>query len=382
MRKIIKEGKKMRFQRTGFQKAIGLVLMLVMAFSLIPTMEAHAGIFDDMATAVGFEYGTNVSQTIESSDDADWFYFETNDYAEFYTIHVSNQTEEVSAYHYYNELGYCIYDADGNCLYDIHSYGRKESGTKYYKFSTNATYYIKFYNYEYFQSPYEYVFNVSCEKEDADNADNAKKISFNKVYAGNIVTSGDEDWFKIVTPKYAMSYSMQVANQTEEVSAYHYYNELGYRIYDDEKNCLYDIHSYGRLENGTKDLLLSAGKTYYVQFYNYSYFNSLYEYTFKLIANDIDFLGAPQISKVSAVSKGFKVTWNKGIDATGYQIRYSTKKNMKNAKTVTVSSTGKKITKLKAKTKYYVQVRAYAKLSTGKKLYSKWSVKKTVTTKK
>lgn len=366
----------MRFQRTGFQKVIGLVLALVMVFSLIPTMNVHAGIFDDMATAVGFEYGTNISQTIESSSDADWFYFKTNDYAEFYTIHVSNQSEVSGGYNY---LGYRIYDTDGNCLYDIHSYGKEERGTKYYKFSTNATYYIKFYSYSYFKSQYEYVFNISYEKEDADCTDSAEKLSFNQVYTGDIVTSGDEDWFKILTPKYTMTYSLQVSNQSEVSGGYNY---LGYRIYDDEKNCLYNIYYYGKLQNGSKDLLLSAGKTYYVQFYNYSYFSSRYEYTFKLIANDIDFLGAPQISKVSATSKGFKATWNKGTDATGYQIRYSTKKNMKNAKTVTVSSTSKKITKLKAKTKYYVQVRAYAKLSTGKKLYSAWSSKSTVTTKK
>jgi hypothetical protein len=486
----MKEDKKMKSQRTGFRKAIGLMLALVMVCSLIPTMDAQASILDEMDTAVGFEYGTNISQTIDSSDDADWFYFQTNDYAEFYTIQVSNQTS-VSG----NNLAYYIYDANGNPVDEKHYYGKGKSGTEYFKFSKSATYFIKFYNYSSFKSLYEYVFNISCEKEDADDiesaelinyeavyagdaataddkdyfsfrtndyaefyaiqvtnqsevngnrlcyricdengnyvqdtthtynkagsgteyfklsknatyyiefysslfknryeyifnvkcekedaddADSAEKISFNELYTGDIVTTNDEDWFKIVTPKYTMSYSLQVSNQSEKAGIQ---NRLGCRVYDSEMTCLSD-KTYGRLKSGTEELVLSAGKTYYVQFYSKGSFVSCYEYNFKLIAKDIDFVGVPLVSKVSATSKGFKATWKKGTDATGYQIRYSTKKNMKNAKTVNVSSTSKKITKLKAKTKYYVQVRAYAKLSTGKKLYSKWSNKSTVTTKK
>jgi hypothetical protein len=111
------------------------------------------------------------------------------------------------------------------------------------------------------------------------------------------------------------------------------------------------------------------------------YYKSPYNYSFKVNAADISSIDPPT-TYVSAVSKGFTVKWDKVTNANGYEIRYSTKKNMSGAKTVTLTGKSKKITKLKAKTKYYVQVRAYAKLSTGKKLYSKWSVKKTVTTKK
>jgi minor extracellular protease Epr len=169
-----------------------------------------------------------------------------------------------------------------------------------------------------------------------------------------------------------------VTNQSEA-----YADFLAYSVCDDEKNWLYKISYYEKSQGATKTLALDAGKTYYIVFYNCnSYSSGGFKYTFKLTKSDTDSLDAPVVSKVSAVSKGFKVTWKRDTDATGYQIRYSTKKNMKNAKTVTVSSTSKKITKLKAKTKYYVQVRAYAKQSTGKKLYSKWSTKSTVTTKK
>ncbi len=90
------------------------------------------------------------------------------------------------------------------------------------------------------------------------------------------------------------------------------------------------------------------------------------------------------ISKVTAASKGFKVTWKKqATQTTGYQIRYSLKSSMANSTTVTISKTttvSKKVTKLKAKKKYYVQVRTYKTVS-GTKYYSKWSAKKSTTTK-
>ena len=63
---------------------------------------------------------------------------------------------------------------------------------------------------------------------------------------------------------------------------------------------------------------------------------------------------------------------------TGYQIQYSTSKNFKNAKTVTVKNnvSAKKITKLSAKKKYFVRVRTYKTTKfSGKNynLYSSWS---------
>lgn len=96
------------------------------------------------------------------------------------------------------------------------------------------------------------------------------------------------------------------------------------------------------------------------------------------------------ISKVSAASKGFKVTWKKGSEITGYEIQYSTssKFSKKTTKTVTVSSskaTSKAISKLSAKKKYYVRIRTYKTVKiNGKstKLYSDWSKASTVKTKK
>ena len=97
---------------------------------------------------------------------------------------------------------------------------------------------------------------------------------------------------------------------------------------------------------------------------------------------------ATTLSKVTAGKKAFTVKWKKqATQTTGYQIQYSTSSKFKGAKIVTVSknkTTSKKISKLKAKKKYYVHVRTYKTVKVnGKntKIYSSWSKVKTVKTK-
>ncbi len=88
--------------------------------------------------------------------------------------------------------------------------------------------------------------------------------------------------------------------------------------------------------------------------------------------------------KVSKAKKAFKAKWAKNkTERSGVQVKYSTKKSMAKAKTVKAkgaAAKAKTVKKLKKKTKYYVQVRAY-KVVNGKTYYSGWSAKKTVKTK-
>ena len=95
------------------------------------------------------------------------------------------------------------------------------------------------------------------------------------------------------------------------------------------------------------------------------------------------------ISKLYRAKKAFTVKWKKQSakmatsTINGYQIRYSTSSKMTNAKYKIVKGykyTSKKMTKLKAKKKYYVQVRTYKTVS-GKNYYSSWSSIKSVKTK-
>ena len=90
------------------------------------------------------------------------------------------------------------------------------------------------------------------------------------------------------------------------------------------------------------------------------------------------------ISKLTAKSKGFKASWAKNDQATGYEIQYSTDSKFKTAKKVAITkktTTAKTITKLKTNKKYYVRMRIYTTVN-GKKYYGAWSAVKTITTKK
>ena len=86
----------------------------------------------------------------------------------------------------------------------------------------------------------------------------------------------------------------------------------------------------------------------------------------------------------SPAKKQIKVTWAKRTaQVTGYQIRYSTKQSMANAKNLKVTSfktNTKTIKNLKSKQKYYVQIRTYKNVN-GKAYYSAWSKAKTIITK-
>ena len=86
---------------------------------------------------------------------------------------------------------------------------------------------------------------------------------------------------------------------------------------------------------------------------------------------------AKLVSVKSVSKKTVKITWNKVKTAKGYQIKYSTKKNMTDAKTVTSGALSKKITKLKSGKRYYFKVRAY-KSADGSRIYGGWSSVKSV----
>ena len=91
--------------------------------------------------------------------------------------------------------------------------------------------------------------------------------------------------------------------------------------------------------------------------------------------------------KVKALKKGkAQATWKANTNASGYQIQYSLKKNMKKAKVVNVKkATAKKATlkKLKKGKKYFVRIRTCTVVTdpaTGQtsNVYGKWSAKKKV----
>ena len=95
----------------------------------------------------------------------------------------------------------------------------------------------------------------------------------------------------------------------------------------------------------------------------------------------------PKATTINNLTKGkgrFTVKWNKRTEqVTGYQIKYSGKSNMSNAKYIMIKTNktvSKTVKNLKSKKKYWVQVRTF-KTVNGTKYWSAWSGKWYVTTK-
>lgn len=111
-------------------------------------------------------------------------------------------------------------------------------------------------------------------------------------------------------------------------------------------------------------------------------------------AKSVKAKGVPSV-KLNSVKAGeyaFTANYNRNSGVTGYQVQYSTASNFKGAKTVSKKNTktkaktySTKVSKLAGVKKYYVRVRTYKTVKSGKKsktYYSNWSSVKVVTTKK
>lgn len=97
---------------------------------------------------------------------------------------------------------------------------------------------------------------------------------------------------------------------------------------------------------------------------------------------------APKDAKLSSVKSSrsgqLTVKWSKDSKVKGYMIQYSTSKNFKGAKTVTIkksSATSTTIKSLKKGKKYYVRVRSYITVD-RKNVYSDYSASKNATVRK
>jgi hypothetical protein len=101
------------------------------------------------------------------------------------------------------------------------------------------------------------------------------------------------------------------------------------------------------------------------------------KHTFNIVPKSIGQL------KLKARKKAITVSWKTGksyID--GYQIQYARKSSFKGAKTISVkgrTAKSKKISRLKAKKKYFVRIRSY-KTVDGARYVSAWSKVKTIKT--
>ncbi len=88
----------------------------------------------------------------------------------------------------------------------------------------------------------------------------------------------------------------------------------------------------------------------------------------------------PSTSGITRSENCIKIKWKKVNGINGYQIQYSTNKEFKKAKKITIKSkttTSKTIKNIGNSKKYYIRIRSYKK-NKGKNIYSNWSKNKVI----
>lgn len=156
-------------------------------------------------------------------------------------------------------------------------------------------------------------------------------------------------------------------------------------LWSSDNNCISNGYNAGLgYYYGNYSATLPKGTYYLVFTFSRSYHEND-SYDFKLTYTPS--FSRTSIRKTSTPKKGqIRVDWDKCANVSGYQVQYSRNKNMKNAKRITAKGSNnysRTIKNLSSKKKYYVRVRTYKTVKVNgknKTYYSKWSSKKSVTT--
>lgn len=244
----------------------------------------------------------------------------------------------------------------------------------------------------------------------------ASNMSLGKYYTGQIAINDEKDFYKF-TVSSSTSIIVKV-NSSIEWLYVKLFDSSGTQIWSSSpwRSSTTNIISYTNitaLEKGTYYIAIQQGgnsgnytigleyltqancphENYDSSWQNATYFSKGYRlykckacgYSYKTDYESVKKLGQGYFYRYCPTGKGsLKLSWFTVNDASGYQIRYSTKKSMKKG-VVTKTIKGQKkykktIKKLKRKKTYYVQIRAYKK--SGKKIvYGKWSGRKKLKTK-
>lgn len=237
----------------------------------------------------------------------------------------------------------------------------------------------------------------------AKNSSVGKKYIFDYWYATFPVITEDDGNYDHYSPVYSFPFVSAVAKPgivaakatakqgAIKISWDKVSSAKGYQIQYSTKSDFSSAKSVCIEDNSTvaKTLKnLGSNKTYYVRIRAYKLLNGskLYGYwssTLKVKTRHINEADPTSIKTLTAKSKGFNVKWKTVSNATGYQVCFSKTSDFKKSTTKTYggkNTSSKTISKLSAKTKYYVKVRTYRTVN-GKKYYSAWSGVKSIKTK-
>lgn len=153
-----------------------------------------------------------------------------------------------------------------------------------------------------------------------------------------------------------------------------------YRVFRKAGGEVFKLGDTTKLTYTDKEAANGKKVSYYILAVGYRTPSVIYKTSAKSKVRTIIRLAAPSSLKVtSKKAKTATIQWKKNAGATGYQIRYSRKKTMAGAKTVTIKKNiaKKTLAKLASKKIYWFRIRAYKKAG-SKYTYSTWSAKKKV----
>ncbi len=216
--------------------------------------------------------------------------------------------------------------------------------------------------------------SYTFEENSNDTFSDANTINLNQEVRGHIAENNTEDYYKINLPAKG---NYPIIYKTDDGAC------VQWRLYDSDFQCLSANSTFDRSED---TFTVEHAGTYYICIVNR--FNEKPTYWFKVVGKTpakkttvkVTAPKATYIKKLTKGSKRFKVSVKKQ-SVTGYQVQYSLKSNFKGSKTKSFKGTSYTVKGLKRKKKYYVRVRSYKKYG-SKTLYSAWSGKKSVKTKK
>ena len=209
----------------------------------------------------------------------------------------------------------------------------------------------------------------ACEKEFNDDYLTATDLKLGITYQGYRLFLSDKDYYKfVVTDSGKVKFNLDI----DSVSGYY----LTFDILDYWNNSVYSENTYNTRASNVSTVLSMLPGTYYVLVDN----SGVNSDDVPGYALNVDYVvSKPKVKKVASLNGGITVKWGKVPYATGYQVKYSENSNFKSSKVVNVSAkkTGKKITELKKKKRYFVRVRAIQKAN-GKTYHSSWTSVKTL----
>lgn len=306
---------------------------------------------DEPDTAVAAK-ATNVGESITGNicikADTDWFKFNTGSTLSSYTISATGTSGivNVNVYDSSMKLKGAINEADISAKSVVA------------KLPVNSTGYIEV---SYGDKSGDYTIGISSSPDEPDTQATAKNVNITTGVSGNICSSDDIDYYVFKATKngrYTLTFSSDAGGLNVAVL-----NKGGVNK---------GSASVSAFENSSITFEGRAGQNYYICLNGSA---GGYRFWGKVKA----FALSTSVKKLVNGKRSFIVTVKGAKDGEGYQVQYSIKSNMKNAKKKTFGYGSKKCTAsgLKSGKTYYVQVRSYRTVD-GKKIYSSWSKAKKI----